>query len=154
MIAPTSIPCPYCHGQAKQVTGAVLYPHRPALASKRFFFCEPCNAYCGTHPDGRPLGRLADAPLRRARQYVHQLFDPLYEKVAEAYDGEDNSRLRNVARARAYRWLSVQMGIEVEQAHVGMFDLQQCREAYRILRDQRPTPVAIRAWAKARKEAA
>jgi hypothetical protein len=154
MTPPTSIPCPYCHGQALPVTGAVLYPHRPDLAAKRFFLCDPCNAYCGTHPDGRPLGRLADAKLRRARQYVHQLFDPLYLKAHEAYDGVDTGRIRNVARARAYRWLAEQMRIHVDACHVGMFNVEQCREAYRILRDEKPTPVMIRAWAKARKVAA
>jgi hypothetical protein len=150
----TTLDCPYCHGQAKLVTGRTLYPHRPDLAEKQFFLCAPCDAYCGTHPGGRPLGRLADAHLRRARQHVHALFDPLYLKASEAYDGEDNGRLRNVARARAYRWLAAQMGILVDACHVGMFDLQQCREAYRILRDEKPTPVSIRAWAKARKAAA
>lgn len=154
MLSPASIGCPYCHGQAQQVTGRTLYPHRPDLAEKRFFLCNPCNAYCGTHPDGRPLGRLADAPLRRARNYVHNLLDPLYEKASEAYDGEDTGKIRGVARSRAYRWLAEQMGIRVADCHVAMFNVEQCREAYRILRDQRPTPVSIRAWAKARKAAA
>lgn len=153
MTPPPHIPCPYCERQALPVTGAVLYPHRPDLARKRFYLCSPCNAYCGTHPDGRPLGRPADATLRRARNHVHELFDPLWQKVAEAYEGEDNGKLRGVARARAYRWLAERMGIEVPDCHVAMFDVYQCRQAYRILRDDRPTAVSIRAWSQARKVA-
>lgn len=149
-----ALPCPYCQRSAELVTGRTLYPHRPDLAEKKFFLCRPCDAYCGTHPDGRPLGRLADAQLRKARQYVHGLFDPLYLKASDAYDGHDSGLIRNVARARAYRWLAEQMRIPVEDCHVGMFDLVQCREAYLILRREAPTALTIRAWAKARKEAA
>jgi hypothetical protein len=146
---PATIPCPYCRRDAQRVSGREVYPHRPDLYGKRFYRCAPCNAYCGTHPDGRPLGQPADKNLRKARGYVHGLFDPLHERVADAYDGEDNGRIRGVARSRAYRWLAERMGIPVAESHVAMFDLERCRLAYRILRDQKPTAVTIRAWAKA-----
>lgn len=153
MTPPASIPCPYCERQARQVDGRSIYPHRPDLHAKRFYLCRPCDAYCGTHPDGRPMGFPADRQLRKARNYVHALFDPLWEKVAEAYDGEDNRKLRGVARSRAYRWLAERLAIEPAACHVTMFDLERCRQAYRILRDERPTAATIRAWAQARKVA-
>jgi hypothetical protein len=151
MKPPASIPCQYCGGVARPVSGDVIYPHRPDLHAKRFYLCRPCDAYCGTHPDGRPMGIPADKHLRRARNYVHELFDPLWQKAAEAYDGNTNSMIRNVARSRAYRWLAEQMGIDTADCHVTMFDLDRCRMAYRILRDARPTAITIRAWAKAQK---
>lgn len=150
----TSIACPYCQRQAPQLTGAQMYPHRPDLAAKRFFYCSGCDASVGCHPDGRPFGRMANEELRRARGFVHGLFDPLWQRAAEAYEGHDNGKIRGVARARAYRWLSVQLGIPVDECHVGMFDIDRCRAAYRILRDARMTPTAIREWAKAQKVAA
>lgn len=152
MNAPDSIPCQYCGGVARPVSGKVIYPHRPDLHVKRFYLCAPCDAYCGTHPDGRPMGIPADKHLRKARNYVHGLFDPLWEKADQAYGGESSAKIRGVARSRAYRWLASRMGITTEECHVTMFDLDRCRRAYRILRDERPTAITIRAWAKSQKE--
>lgn len=74
--------CDYCGRPARLVGGAEVYPHRPDLSSKRFWLCRPCDAWVGCHPkaeprrgglgDGTvPLGRLANADLRRAKQRAH-----------------------------------------------------------------------------------
>lgn len=71
--------CDYCGKPANLVDGSVIYPHRPDLKSKWFHLCRPCNAYCGCYPAGdgkRPLGRLADAELRAAKQRAHAAIDP------------------------------------------------------------------------------
>lgn len=61
--------CPYCNQDSKLVTGAKIYPHLPHLHARWFYQCAPCAAYVGCHPDSTlPLGRLANAELRRARQ--------------------------------------------------------------------------------------
>lgn len=144
--------CPYCRAPVPQVTGREVYPHRPDLYGKQFYKCTPCDATVGCHPDGRPLGRLANAELRREKQATHALFDPLWQGAREIYDGW-NSRIKNTARVRAYEWLADKMAIEPDDCHIGMFTVSACREARSIIETNRPTPASIRAWAKSRRTA-
>ncbi len=115
--------CPYCGADAKLVTGKVVYPHRPDLAQLKFWQCAPCDAYVGCHKpnahnpadDGtRPLGRLANATLRRLKSTAHACFDPLWK------DG-------HMLRGEAYQWLAAQLGIPVGECHIGMFDEATCK---------------------------
>lgn len=114
-----TITCDYCRRPARLVTGRVIYPHRSDLAALRFWHCAPCAAWVGCHKTGdgtTPMGRLADAELRRAKQEAHAAFDPLWQQ-------EGN---KGAARARAYRWLAQELKIPAEQCHIGMFDVDQC----------------------------
>ncbi len=90
--------CNYCGRTAELVDGSAIYPRRPALAHKRFYRCLPCDAYVGCH-DGteNPLGRLANAELRREKMRVHAAFDPLWKDYGRR------------VRRRAYRWLAALM---------------------------------------------
>lgn len=118
--------CPYCDRQPELVTGAKIYPHRPDLFAKKFWLCAPCDAYVGCHPpagrkgkggvgDGSvPLGRLANAELRRAKQAAHAAFDPLW-------------RSGEMSRSEAYAWLASALGISGENCHIGMFGVEGCR---------------------------
>ena len=109
------VTCDYCGGAAERITGAVLYPHRPDLAHKVFWHCEPCGAYVGCHPGGdKPLGRLANAELRRAKGRAHAAFDPLW-------------RGGSMSRSQAYRWLADELGIDPGDCHIGMMDVGTCR---------------------------
>ena len=97
--------CPYCQKPAQMVNGRAIYPHRTDLFRLVFWQCAPCDAYVGCHlpaprglGDGTvPLGRLANAELRRARQQDHAAFDPLW-------------RARHMNRRQAYAWLARQLG--------------------------------------------
>lgn len=118
--------CPYCYEPARLVTGERIYPHRPDLAEKRFWHCEDCEAWVGCHPrnphfgqDGTaPLGRLADRALRQAKQRAHAAFDPLWQpRSGKRCFGH---------RKEAYAWLAAQLGIGVEDCHIGMFDVETC----------------------------
>lgn len=141
--------CPYCG-----VRSSYLADSSPVYHGRDYgpvYACIPCDARCGTHPDGRPLGTLANAELRRARGYVHGVFDLLWKQADRLYTGGSSGKLRHVARLRAYEWLSAHLGIHVDDCHVALFDLERCREAYRILLREKPTDASIRAWAKARR---
>lgn len=157
MTAPT---CVHCDATPVLVTGAEIYPHRPDLADRPIWRC-PCGARVGCHPGTEvPLGRAANAQLRDARGHVHALLDPIWRDAWKApayrgangkFDGVRGSKrvITGVARTRVYEFLAARMGLTEEDCHVGMFDLEQCRDAYRILRGldyQR-----IRTWAKARR---
>ena len=111
-----NVTCPYCDRVAKLVTGHAIYPHRPDLFGKKFYLCSPCGAWVGCHPNGRgdkPLGRLANAELRKAKQVAHAAFDPLWKSGM-------------MSRASAYKRLAESMQISRDNCHIGMFDVEQC----------------------------
>lgn len=120
----SSVKCDYCDRPAELVGGNVIYPHRPDLTHKWFWRCKPCKAYVGCHitplgqkktkpPLYQPLGRLANAELRAAKQRAHAAFDPLWKS-------------REMTRSSAYKWAAEAMGISANNCHIGMFDIDQC----------------------------
>ena len=120
--------CPYCGAPAELELGAALFPAKPDLAHHRFWICAPCGARVGCHPGTqRPLGTMADAPLRAARVRVHAAMDPLW-------------RSGSLTRAGAYAWLAAAMGVPVGACHVGALTLDQCAEALRHLAVAFPLP--------------
>lgn len=122
------LPCADCGGKSTCVTGKEIYPHRPDLYSKRFWRCE-CGAYCGCHPGSTfPLGSPAGSETRKARNAAHDAFDPLWERKI-IRDGVP----QHEARAAGYAWLAEQMGLPVEQTHIGMFTAEQARRVVEII---------------------
>lgn len=120
----TSVTCDYCGQPAELVGGLVIYPHRHDLRNAKFWRCEPCGAYVGTHANSRkhvPFGRLAKPELRALKQQVHAAFDPLWQG-------------RETSRSSAYGWLAEAMGIPHGECHIGKFDEQRCRDALVVLR--------------------
>lgn len=120
--------CDYCGQPAELVTGAEIYPRRPDLAHKQIWSCSPCGAYvgCHDHSDAVPLGRLANAPLRIAKQAAHAAFDPLWR--------EKGSGMR---RAEAYAWLADALGIRKRDCHIAMFDVDDCNRVIAACRRRR-----------------
>lgn len=114
--------CPYCDMLACLVSGEDIYPHRPELAAKLFWQCKPCRAYVGCHPKTEtPLGRLANAELRKAKMAAHDAFDPKWKSGV-------------MKRKAAYFWLSKQMHMAFADCHIGMFDVEQCKQVVEICR--------------------
>lgn len=117
--------CPYCGATAVLVTGREVYPHRPDLYGKAFWRCGPCDAWVGCYPGTtNPMGRLADAELRRAKQNAHAAFDPLWRRGVYP------------SRTAAYQWLASQLGIHPRDCHIGMFDAPRCLEVTRLSLDR------------------
>lgn len=117
--------CPYCNAE-------VNIKNNDAVYGKSFgtwpwvYLCsnQRCNAYVGLHPRTHlPLGTLADEKTRNARKTTKQLFNALW-------DGK-NRTFRN--RSEAYQWLATELCITADTCHFGMFDLEACRRAYRVL---------------------
>ncbi|KAA5604441.1 hypothetical protein F1188_16160 [Roseospira marina] len=124
------VPCPYCGADAELVTGAVIYPHRPDLARKHFWRCAPCGAWVGCHKNSRrhaPLGRLANAELRRAKNEAHVAFDAIW-------------RGGIMPRAKAYAWLAEKLEIDRDACHIGMFDTDACDRTVRVCREIAKAP--------------
>lgn len=136
--------CPYCVALAVLVTGKDIYQHRPDLYDQNFWRCPRCGAYVGCHKrnhklgfkGNEPLGRLADAELRAAKHAAHQLFDPLWNPKEASRRWRTAPRM---SRHAAYSWLAGQLGIKVEECHIGMFDLETCMRVMEI--SKRALPV-------------
>lgn len=116
--------CDYCGSETPRVKGNIIYPHRPDLFDRDFYYCEPCKAWVGTHKGTyRPLGRLANAELRLWKVAAHAKFDLLW-KVG-GYD-----------RSGAYRFLANLLQISLEECHIGMMSVEQCKKVVELV-DQR-----------------
>ncbi|MBO1362066.1 hypothetical protein J2D73_19990 [Acetobacter sacchari] len=112
--------CAYCGNDAKKIeNSSSIYGGRDYGPA---WVCEPCGAWVGCHPDGKPLGRLANKELRMAKQRAHAVFDPLWKRKME----RDGLR-KGHARAKAYKWLAGCLGIERSDCHIGMFDTAMCQ---------------------------
>ena len=124
--------CNHCGGDALLVNGLNVYG-RADLKHKRFWRCEPCDAFVGCHPPARsngnggqgdgtvPLGTLATRPERWARSRAHAAFDSLWQPGGP------------MRRTEAYAWLSAQLGITPDGCHIAMFDEAQCERVRRVV---------------------
>ena len=120
------IKCPYCDKKAELVTGKEIYPHRFDLYGKFFWLCRDCDAYVGCHPVSRqnkcssnPLGRLANAELRKSKIKAHSAFDPIW-------------RCGEKSRSEAYKWLAESLGVSRQNCHIGMFDVDMCNRVVEV----------------------
>lgn len=122
--------CLHCKTPARLTDGEEIYPHRRDLWQKPFWICT-CGAYCGCHPGTyRSLGMPANKETRNARSMLHdRALDPLWKPLPA---GERNKR-----RKQIYAYLGQAMGLPPEQTHTGMWTIEQCREAWKALREFR-----------------
>ena len=123
--------CPYCGNTA------AFLPSSEALYRGRdygpVYACLPCGAWVGCHPGTRsPLGRLADAELRRAKIDAHAAFDAVWRAYHADRQAEDPAYPRHRARATAYRQLSEVLGIDPRDCPIGHFDLQTCQRVVEL----------------------
>ena len=67
---------------AKLITGKEAYPHRRDLYHLPFWRCDTCNNFTGCHYKTknrtRPLGVIPTAEIKKARQKIHHILDPLW----------------------------------------------------------------------------
>ncbi len=102
-------------------------PWRQTQYGKRFYCEEPgCQMVAWVNREGR-ASTPADAELRNLRHRCHQCFDPGWAQ-----------RARWGNRRKAYQWLQRFMGMTEEQAHIGLFDKEQCRRLIAELTQEQP----------------
>jgi hypothetical protein len=123
--------CPYCSGgTVLKKSSTHIYFGRDYGPVWQCISYPTCDAYVGCHKNTEiPLGRLANADLRRAKNAAHRIFDDLWRRKIRREQCSKTS-----ARASAYKWLSAQMGTPPEFTHIGMFDIEQCRRVVQICR--------------------
>jgi hypothetical protein len=123
MVDDRIVKCGECDGEARLVSGKVVYPHREDLGNKRFWMCEKCGAYVGCHKvsDGTlPLGSPAGRETRSLRAKVHGIIDPPWQS-------------RKVQRKAVYYWIAQKLGISTDDCHIGMFDAETCKKVLGFL---------------------
>ena len=103
--------CPDCQ------VAMELILHRDS--GRRFWGCPnypACTISVGAHQkDGSPMGTPACAEVREWRIKAHDEFDKLWKEGG-------------LTRDEAYRWLTKAMKIKTGIAHIGEFDVTQCRK--------------------------
>ena len=121
------VTCPYCDVPAKFVDSAVVYGGR---SYGMIWLCSNhprCYAYVGVHRGTKkPLGRLANAELRKAKMAAHAAFDRYWKSWDLA---------KRMGRNEAYRALAEALGISVKQCHIGKFDVDECNRVVEVCND-------------------
>ena len=112
--------CPYCGSPLALVDGTTVYPQRPDLAHRRFYYCdkgEICSkdpAYVGCHKGTTtPFGRAGNRTLRRLKMEAHEVFDRLWKEG-------------HMSRNEAYRRLGSVLDKHKRITHIGWFNETEC----------------------------
>lgn len=118
----------YCCSCQKEVdaeltTGEEVYPTRRDLYSKNFYICRGCNGFVGTHTNRRSekpvsLGSIATSELKRARQSIHGMLDPLWQK-------------KGFNRSYVYGYLTNKLGYTYHTANIN--SMQEVKRIKAIL---------------------
>jgi ssDNA-binding Zn-finger/Zn-ribbon topoisomerase 1 len=90
----------------------------------KFYGCSKypkCRASHGAHEDGTPLGKPADQETKDARIEAHNIFDMLWKGIGP------------LTRKEAYKWMQEKMGLSEAEAHIGMFDKEQCEKLIQVV---------------------
>lgn len=110
-----SVKCPYCNRTPEFMTSKEFYG---TDYGSNVYVCRPCDAYVGTHGRGKtPLGTLANEETRRWRKTAHSILDPMWK-----------GKYQTMSRGQVYGWLQATMNLSAEAAHIGKFNVQQCKE--------------------------
>mgnify|MGYP000667981711 CR=1 FL=1 len=114
--------CVECGRMGVATTGAVLFPNQPHISTRVFFVC-PCGAWTGSHEGtALPRGRPGNALTRQMRALAHEAFDPIWRRSRI----KKRDKHRKDVRSRAYRWLAGELGIDIDDCHIGLFDAAMC----------------------------
>lgn len=112
--------CNYCGKRTAYVDSRVIYGRSYGMV----YYCARCHAWVGVHKGtDRPLGLLADAELRKWKQFAHAVFDPLWKHGG-------------MTRNQAYAWLSKQLDLPLEETHIGMFDVERCKQVIKACNER------------------
>lgn len=120
-------PCRYCQQPAVLAHfHNAAYPYRSDYGP--VWTCTPCLAWVGCHPGtDKPLGGLANAELRAAKQAAHAAFDPIWHSKLQL-----SQCSKRKVRNASYAWLAIQLGLPTKQCHIGFMSLEECRKVVEV----------------------
>jgi hypothetical protein len=68
--------------------------------------------------------------MTRALRYeAHKVFDPIWRRKSHK-----QGLATGFARKKAYRWLARELGLDVDECHIGFFDAATCRRVIALCR--------------------
>lgn len=116
--------CPYCKSTVVLKSSLEIYRNDYGYV----YVCSKypdCNSYVGTHKHSlKPLGRLANKELRALKIEAHKYFDTIWRY-------RRNQGFRK-ARSNGYKWLSEQLGLTIEDTHIGLFDIETTKKVIEL----------------------
>ena len=122
--------CCHCKTEVKPrlTTGKEIYPHRSDLFNLKFYKCS-CGNYVGTHPNStKPLGCIPTPELKKARQKIHRLMDPIWKS-------------KKYSRKEVYKTLSEKLGYQYHTAETrSLKQIEEILQAIKTLLDILSTP--------------
>lgn len=105
--------CPYCGQPSVRIRADEFYNYK---GTGELMVCKKCNAWVGCYKSGpnkgKPMGRLANRNLRKAKVAAHAELDRLWHTKEE--------------RSALYARLSEHLGLPPEYTHIGMFSEATC----------------------------
>lgn len=124
----------YCCGcgdkiEARLTDGKEIYPHRSDLYSLPFWKCDVCGNFVGCHHKTKdrtqPLGCISTPEIRKARQHIHKILDPIWQSG-------------KMKRKELYEYISEKTGWPYHTAKIR--SVEEAREIYKIVSEctQRP----------------
>ncbi len=110
--------------QARLTDGTEIYPHRPDLAGQPFWKCDACGNFVGCHHKTKnrtqPLGCIPTPEIKRARQHIHRLLDPIWKSG-------------RMGRTELYAKLSERLGWKYHTANIR--SVEEARTVYRLIKE-------------------
>lgn len=98
---------------ARFTNGKEIYPQWKKLHKLPFWICDTCHNYVGTHnktkDKTKPLGVIPTSEIRKLRQDIHKLMDPLWKS-------------NKYKRKEIYSILSDKLGYQFHTANVKEID--------------------------------
>lgn len=114
-----------CAVDARLTYGSEIYPHRKDLVALPFWKCDVCGNSVGCHHKTKnptePLGVIATPEIKRARQHIHQILDPIWK----------SGRMK---RGAIYAEIASRLGVK-EYHTSNIKTLEYARKVYRAILD-------------------
>lgn len=108
--------CPHC-GVKTYLTSFKYMRHSRKKVKGRnrlIYRCPECGRYVNVHKGTNiAMGFPGDKELRLWRKFTHDIFDKIWRRSGN--------------RKKAYTWLSRNLGIPIDECHIGMFTSEQCK---------------------------
>lgn len=109
---------------ARLTSGEEIYPHRKDLHEIPFWKCDRCQNYVGCHWKTKnptmPLGNIPTPEIRKARQHIHAILDPLWKS-------------KKIKRRKLYKKISDIVGWEYHTSKIR--SVEEAREIYKIVKE-------------------
>lgn len=78
-----------------------------------------CPGIHGAHPNGRPMGKPADAATRKSRVKAHAAFDAHWKK-------------KRWSKKTGYQWLQKRLRMDRHECHIARFDVATCAKVVQL----------------------